>query len=313
MKRSFTSFGLSALVHGGLLALLAPLLWSSVNPPLTQSASIKLTLSQFQTPVPSKEIVTTPPPVTETASTETPELSKPKPNTSSPKPTNPTPQVATPKALITKPKEPPKPKESAKTSDKPKVKPEPKPLPDPVKAQAIKTPVAKREAQQEPSVSKPIVESSIANKTEQANTESAPPLKPASSQTERPVQRAAPANVSPHPVPAARVTPPAPIAPAPNPAAEAAYRRRMEALIAARKQYPVLAEKAEVEGSVTVVFTVLANGAITNANVLKSSGNQWLDNGAVQAVKAASGALPFPSDLRKTQLGLTIVVHYRLE
>ena len=87
----------------------------------------------------------------------------------------------------------------------------------------------------------------------------------------------------------------------------------MEALIAARKQYPPLAEKAEVEGSVTVAFTVLANGAISSASVVNSSGNQWLDNGALQAVKAASGALPFPPDLRKAQLGLTIVVHYRLE
>ncbi len=311
MKRSFTSFGLSALVHGGIIVLLAPWLWSSVNSPLKQPASIKLNLSQFQTQVPSKETVTTPPPITETASAEPPKLSKP--NTSL-KPANVAPQTSvTPKPLVAKPKEPPKPKESAKTSDKPKVKPEPKPLPDPVKAQAIKTPVAKREAQPEPPVSKPTVEPSVSHKTEQANAGATPPLKPASSQMERPVQRVAPANVSPRPAPVARVTPPAPVAQTTNPAAEAAYRRRMEALIAARKQYPPLAEKAEVEGSVTVAFTVLANGAISSASVVNSSGNQWLDNGALQAVKAASGALPFPPDLRKAQLVLTIVVHYRLE
>ncbi len=304
MKRSFTSFGLSALVHGGIIVLLAPWLWSSVNSPLKQPASINLNLSQFQTQVPSKETVTTPPPVTETASAEPP-MSKP--NTSL-KPANVAPQTSvTPKPLVAKPREP------AKTSDKPKVKPEPKPLPEPVKAQVVKTPVAKREAQPEPPVSEPTVEPSVSHKTEQANAGATTPLKPASSQMERPVQRVAPANVLPRPVPAARVTPPVSVAQTNNPAAEAAYRRRMEALIAARKQYPPLAEKAEVEGSVTVAFTVLANGAISSASVVKSSGNQWLDNGALQAVKAASGALPFPPDLRKAQLGLTIVVHYRLE
>ena len=98
-----------------------------------------------------------------------------------------------------------------------------------------------------------------------------------------------------------------------NRAAEATYRRRMQSLIDARKQYPRLAEKAEIEGSVMIAFTVLANGSISEARVTKSSGNQWLDNGALQAVMSASGILPLPPELHKNQLPLVIVLNYQLE
>jgi protein TonB len=109
----------------------------------------------------------------------------------------------------------------------------------------------------------------------------------------------------------APVTRPTPVAS--NPGAEAAYRSRLQALIAARKQYPRMAEKEEAEGVVSVAFVVLPNGTITGARIARSAGNQWLDQAALQAVHAASGALPFPADIHKSQWSFTINVNFALE
>ncbi len=106
---------------------------------------------------------------------------------------------------------------------------------------------------------------------------------------------------------------PRPLPLANNAAAEAAYRRKLQNLIASRKQYPRMAEKAEVEGTVTVSFTMLPNGTITGARVSKSSGNEWLDKAAVQAVNAASGALPFPADIHKSQWDFALKVNFKLD
>jgi protein TonB len=112
----------------------------------------------------------------------------------------------------------------------------------------------------------------------------------------------------PAPVPVTR-----PALVASNPGAEAAYRSRLQALIAARKQYPRMAEKEEAEGVVSVAFVVLPNGTITGARIARSAGNQWLDQAALQAVRAASGALPFPADIHKSQWSFTINVNFALE
>lgn len=61
---------------------------------------------------------------------------------------------------------------------------------------------------------------------------------------------------APKPVPAAPAVPkPAPATN--NPAAEAAYRAKLQSLIAARK-HTSMAEKMEAEGTVSIAFTVLA-------------------------------------------------------
>lgn len=115
----------------------------------------------------------------------------------------------------------------------------------------------------------------------------------------------------PQPVPATRPVPPVPQAS--NRQAEAAYRARLQRLIAARKRYPPQAVADEAEGGVMVAFTVLPNGSISNIRVVRGSGNSWLDRAAVQAVKAASGALPFPPEIHKPQWVFQLLIAYRLE
>ena len=97
-----------------------------------------------------------------------------------------------------------------------------------------------------------------------------------------------------------------------DPNAEATYREQLQQLIAARKKYPRMAEKMEVEGKVKVAFTVLANGTITDIRIANSSNNQWLDEAALAAVKAASGQLPFPTGVQKTNWSFVLTVNFQL-
>jgi protein TonB len=196
------------------------------------------------------------------------------------------PPVAQPKPEPPKP-EPPKPEPKPPTKPKPVEKPKPaeKPVEKP-------KPKPKPEKQHEPP-------------PEPAPVKAIAPASPA-------VARPAPRQLAATPPPSAKpIAPPAPVAD--NAAAEAAYRQKLQSLIAARKQYPRMAEKAEVEGTVTVSFTVLPNGTISGARVSQSSGNEWLDKAAVQAVNATSGALPFPAGIHKARWDFALKVNFKLD
>ncbi|MEZ5453525.1 MAG: energy transducer TonB [Thiothrix sp.] len=248
MKYHLTGFGVSALVHVGvLLASLPLLLWQDRLGQVEERQPVQLSLAQF-VPAPPPAEPPAPPPVVE------PEPPRPEP----------------------------------KPVEKPKPKPEPKPVKKPkVEKKPVEKPQAAPKAEPQPPKPQPV---------------SRPPPQPA------PAVPAVPRPVAP---PAPKATPPAQAAD--NKAAEAAYKARLQNLIASRKQYPRMAEKAEVEGSVVVAFTVKPNGTITGARVSKSSGNNWLDKAAVQAVNAASGALPFPPEIRKPQWAFSLTVNFRLE
>jgi protein TonB len=50
-------------------------------------------------------------------------------------------------------------------------------------------------------------------------------------------------------------------------------------------EYPAIALGMGVEGSTLVVFTMNQDGTIADASVADTSGNQWLDHAAVDAVR----------------------------
>ncbi|WP_028490061.1 energy transducer TonB [Thiothrix lacustris] len=218
------------------------------------------------------------------------------------------PEPAPPEPIATPPVASPKPP-PPKSVDKPKPEPvvKPKPVSKPV-------PVKKPEAKPKP---KPKPKPEKQRERPKPRSEPQPKAAPA------PAPRVAAPVAVPVAVPAPRATPrvaaaaPKPAAaPAPtanNAAAEAAYRQKLQSLIAARKQYPRMAEKAEVQGTVTVSFTVLPNGTISGARVSQSSGNDWLDKAAVQAVNATSGALPFPPQIHKARWDFALKVNFKLD
>ncbi len=187
--------------------------------------------------------------------------------------------------LPPKPEPPPKPKAEP---PKPKPKPanKPKPVPKP-KTQAVAKPIPKPVQQ--------------AHQHEHVIPQPARPPAPAAPE------------VAARPQPAPTPTRAAPAQQADNQAAEAAYRARLQAMIASRKRYPPQAADDEAEGTVMVAFTVSANGSISGARVAHSSGNSWLDKAALQAVNAVSGALPFPPEIHKQQWAFSLAVKYQLE
>ena len=277
MKRHLMGFGISALLHAGLVLAALPIWLVQPAEPLAKPAPLTLDLAQFQPP----------PPVA------------PQPVASAPEPQSVSKPVPKPEL---KPVPKPAPKPVPQPVPKPKPVPQPVPKPEPRSApKPVSKPIPKPIASPKP---QPIVKAVTAKPQPETVSRAEPMLHP----TPSPVRPIA----APKPVPVAPAAPkPAPVTN--NPAAEAAYRAKLQNLIAARKQYPRMAEKMEAEGTVSVAFTVLPNGTITGARVASSSGNQWLDQAAVQAVNAISGALPFPPDIRKPQWGFTIGVSFHLE
>ncbi|MEN9423513.1 MAG: hypothetical protein RL122_896 [Pseudomonadota bacterium] len=212
-------------------------------------------------------------------------------------PAPPLPEPAPPEPIAPPPvaqPEPPPPKPEPKPVVKPKPVDKPKPPEKPIEKPKPKPKPEKPREQPEP---KPDIAPQPAPVKELA-----PVVAPRPAPAPRPVQRVVASAPSAAPAPVVN-----------NAAAEAAYRQKLQSLIATRKQYPRMAEKAEVEGTVTVSFTVLPNGTITGARVSQSSGNEWLDKAAVQAVNATSGALPFPAGIHKTQWDFALKVNFKLD
>ena len=287
MKRHLSGFGISALFHAGLALAALPLWLSQPAEPPVKAPPLTLDLAQFQPAAP-----VAPQPVAKLAP-------KPEPQPIAKPITPPKPVV---KTAVTKPKVQPVPKPEPKS--KPKPVPQPITPPKPVVKAAVEKPKSyptpKPELKSTPQPVQPLPVARL----------------PAAASIAKPVVAAAVAHptavarpTAPKPVPVVSKPPPA----ATNPAAEAAYRAKLQRLIASHKQYPRMAEKMEIEGIVTVAFTVLPNGTISGARIAKSSGNSSLDQAALQAVQASSGALPFPPDIRKPQWGFNIGVNFQLE
>ncbi|MEQ2025104.1 energy transducer TonB [Xenorhabdus szentirmaii] len=66
------------------------------------------------------------------------------------------------------------------------------------------------------------------------------------------------------------------------------YTVRLRQEIERHKVYPRKAKRMKQQGTVTINFTLLENGALTAARVVNSSGNSALDDAALSAVNRAS-------------------------
>ncbi|MGF1645250.1 MAG: energy transducer TonB [Thiotrichales bacterium] len=118
---------------------------------------------------------------------------------------------------------------------------------------------------------------------------------------------------------------PAPIAeprstPAPTPATDSAEQRRIEeaykstlrAALEAGKRYPSQARRLRHEGEVVLGFTLHRNGTIGSLRIVNSSGSDFLDEAALEAVRGVDGRLPFPVELARQNWTFTIPLNYSL-
>ncbi|MDC9582564.1 energy transducer TonB [Xenorhabdus sp. PR6a] len=75
------------------------------------------------------------------------------------------------------------------------------------------------------------------------------------------------------------------------------YRARLRQEIERHKRYPRKAKRMKQQGTVTVNFTLSDDGTLTAARVVNSSGNDALDNAALEAVGRASSVGAKPADI----------------
>ncbi len=71
-----------------------------------------------------------------------------------------------------------------------------------------------------------------------------------------------------------------------------AYFSRVRSHLERNKEYPVLALRGRLEGTVTVRFTIRNDGSVGSAGIVKSSGYNLLDQSALRTVHVSA---PFPN------------------
>jgi protein TonB len=90
------------------------------------------------------------------------------------------------------------------------------------------------------------------------------------------------------------------------------YKLRLRALIEDNKRYPRSARKMHYQGKAKVSFIIRRDGHIEQIRLTESTGHDLLDEAAFDAIKSASGQLPFPEDIQRSQWAFTIPIDYRL-
>ncbi len=136
----------------------------------------------------------------------------------------------------------------------------------------------------------------------------APTAHPVSQAAAHPVSQAAA-----HPTPApANATAATPARPAARSDLLARYRARIRALIAAQQYYPIRARRRQLEGTVTVGFTLTRAGRLEDLAVVRSSGHPSLDRAALNAVRKVAGFPPFPAGLDHPRWRFELPMRYAL-
>lgn len=97
-----------------------------------------------------------------------------------------------------------------------------------------------------------------------------------------------------------------------NPAARQSYLSRIAARIARHKRYPSSAKKEGVTGTVTVSFIITKNGRVEESKILMSSGDQRLDQEALDVLMRASPFPSIPDDLGENSIGITLPIEFSL-
>jgi len=77
--------------------------------------------------------------------------------------------------------------------------------------------------------------------------------------------------------------------------------------------YPESAQKARLDGSLALQFSISRTGIIKQVRLLRSSGYTELDNEAMRAITVSSPFPPLPGKLRLSRLNILATFEYRIE
>jgi len=93
---------------------------------------------------------------------------------------------------------------------------------------------------------------------------------------------------------------------------ETRYKARLRAAIETNKRYPRRARRLGQQGQVILRFVIDRTGAISDIEVIRSSGFRRLDQAAIETIRAISGQLPFPEKISRKHWTFRLPIDYRL-
>jgi protein TonB len=91
-----------------------------------------------------------------------------------------------------------------------------------------------------------------------------------------------------------------------------AWRSALASWVQSRKRYPDEARRQMTEGQVSVRFTIGRDGQVLDAQVVRGSGSDLLDQAALSMFRGGR-APSFPADMAQQQVTTTASIRYRLE
>ncbi|RII30373.1 MAG: TonB-dependent receptor [Geobacter sp.] len=92
----------------------------------------------------------------------------------------------------------------------------------------------------------------------------------------------------------------------------ARYLQRCRGLIERYKEYPVMARKGMIEGTVVIRGSLGRDGSLRQCGVTRTSGSHLLDNAALRAVKTVERFPPVPPELLGNELIFELPITFKL-
>lgn len=114
------------------------------------------------------------------------------------------------------------------------------------------------------------------------------------------------------PEPAASVPVPHVSRTADNAGIRASYMQRCRGLIERHKEYPVMARKGMIEGTVIIRGALARDGSLRQCIINRTSGSGLLDNAAMRAVRSVDKFPPMPLELQGEELLFELPISFRL-
>ena len=82
--------------------------------------------------------------------------------------------------------------------------------------------------------------------------------------------------------------------------------------IESNKRYPIFAMNTGIEGRCGVILTILSNGHLEKAEIADSSGNELLDNSALESVRNSAPFPSIPSEVGRDKINMSISLLFKL-
>jgi protein TonB len=89
------------------------------------------------------------------------------------------------------------------------------------------------------------------------------------------------------------------------------YMTRVKQSIEVEWQYPEMARRYGLQGTLALEFTILGNGQLEGLRLVRSSGSALLDEEGIRAIKAAAPFPPLPAWIKPNPLPISATMEYR--